>query len=67
MGVVKYNSDWIDRLHHSEATIVEPEPKEPEPDYCEVWDCPPYRDSIGDYWHERMAEKYGPFMWAVGT
>ena len=65
MDAIKYNSDWIDNLHPSEAPVVEPD-LECEPDPCEVWDCPPYRDSVGNYWHDRMVEKYGPFMWAIG-
>jgi len=66
MGVVKYNSDWIDNLHPSEATVLDPDPGELRKE-DEDEDDPPYRDSVGNYWHERMVEKYGPFMWAVGT
>ena len=56
----RYISDWIDNIHKSEATILEPEHiKEPKVDYCDAWHCPPYRDSIGDYCRERMEEKYG--------
>ncbi len=65
----KYQADWIDELHLSEATILEPDPEELRKEGREEdreEDAPPYRDSVGNYWHDRMVEKYGPFMWAVG-
>jgi len=76
----RYVSDWIDNLHPDEQPIFgndefcPPELlNQPDPDELLEWqlggeppqDSAPYRDSIGNYWHERMVEKYGPFLWAI--
>ena len=72
MTSVKYNSDWIDNLHPSEATIFGNDEfcppeflSQPDPGELKEWlgvdDDPPiyYRDPIDNYWSERMWEKYG--------